>query len=130
VTGAPELPEWFANAQQALIDGDVAGWMAMFAPDAVHEFPWVPEGRVTRLEGWDAINDYMQQLNDRGRLRFGSFETIGVHETPDSLVVEMIGHHFRGDAPVDLGYVSVMTLRDGKVTHFRDYMNPLQLSTR
>lgn len=124
------LPEWFQNAIDAIVAGDIDGWMAMYAPDAVHEFPWVPAGRPTRLEGWDAINDYMQQLANSGRLRFGSFETIGVHETADSLVVEAIGHHFRGDTAVELGYVSVLTLRDGKVVLFRDYMNPLQLSQR
>jgi ketosteroid isomerase-like protein len=42
----------------------------------------------------------------------------------------MISHHYRGDDPAELGYVSVMTLRDGKVVRFRDYLNPLQLSHR
>ncbi len=33
------------------------------------------------------------------------------------------------DTPRDLRYVWFITLRDGQVMHFRDYMNPLQLST-
>lgn len=128
MTTTPVLPDWFAKALDAMIAGDVAGWMSIYAPDAVHEFPWVPEGRVQRLEGWHAINEYMGRLASGGRLRFGSFEVIGSHESEDALVVELIGHHFRGETPVELGYVSVMTLRNGKVTRFRDYMNPLQLS--
>ena len=31
------------------------------------------------------------------------------------------------DAPRDISYVWFITLRDGKIVHFRDYMNPLQV---
>jgi len=130
MTTSPTLPDWYATALDALKAGDVAGWMSIYAPDAVHEFPWVPDGRIDRLEGWDAINAYMSQLATGGRLRYGDFEVISAHETDDALVVEMVGHHSRGDELVELGYVSILTLRDGKVMRFRDYMNPLQLSTR
>jgi len=130
MTSTSILPIWYATALEALKAGDVAGWMSIYAPDAIHEFPWVPQGRVARLDGWDAINEYMSQLATSGRLRYGDFEVISSHESDDALIVEMIGHHYRGDDPAELGYVSVMTLRDGKVVRFRDYMNPLQLSPR
>jgi ketosteroid isomerase-like protein len=122
-----ELPEWFATALDAFGRGDLAGWMAIYASDAVHEFPWVPEGRVTRLEGRDAIEAYMSPLVEGGRAGGGTFEVISVTETDDKLVVEMIGRRERDGIPVELGYVSILTLRDGKVVRFRDYMNPLQL---
>lgn len=130
MTPASTLPDWFATALDALRAGDVAGWMSIYAPDAVHEFPWAPEGRTDRLEGWDAISDYMSGLVSSDRLRFGEFEVISSHESDEALVVEMIGHHYRGDDRVDLGYVSILTLRNAKVVRFRDYMNPLQLSKR
>lgn len=63
------LPEWFAKAHSCLMAGDIDGFMSMYAPDAVHEFPWAPENQVRRLEGREAIAAYMSQLP--GRIEFG-----------------------------------------------------------
>ncbi|MCE0765073.1 nuclear transport factor 2 family protein [Pseudonocardia kujensis] len=49
------LPGWLATAIDALSGGDLDGWLAMFAPDGVHELPWAPEHRVRRLEGHAAM---------------------------------------------------------------------------
>lgn len=122
------LPDWFARAAAALQSGDIDGWMEIYAPDAVHEFPFSPEGRIRLLEGRQNIAAYMSQLP--GRIRFGSFTDVRVREAGDELIVEANGHHRRvaDDAPIHISYVWFITLRDGKITHFRDYMNPLQLA--
>jgi uncharacterized protein len=70
------LPGWFARALDAISAGDVDGWMEIYAPDAVHEFPFAPEGTVRRLEGRDAIAAYMRQLPER--IRFGSLSDVRV----------------------------------------------------
>jgi ketosteroid isomerase-like protein len=123
------LPGWFARAIEALKAGDVDGWMEIYAPDAVHEFPFAPEGAIRRLEGRDTIAAYMRQLPER--IRFGSLRDVRARETGDELIIEATGHHRRipDNAPRDLSYVWFVTLRNGQVTYFRDYMNPLQLST-
>ena len=72
------LPIWFANAIQALQAGDVDGWMEMYSQDAVHEFPFAPEGASHRLEGRNAIAAYMRQLP--ARIRFGALSDICVRE--------------------------------------------------
>ncbi len=123
------LPPWFARAIEALQAGNIDGWMEIYSPDAVHEFPFAPEGAPRRLEGRDAIAAYMSQLPSR--IRFGSLSNVRVREAGDELIIEATGHHHRlpENTPRDLSYIWFITLRDGKVTHFRDYMNPLQLST-
>jgi uncharacterized protein len=122
------LPEWLAHAIEALQHGDISGWMEIYAPDAVHEFPFAPANAVHRLEGFDAIAAYMSQLP--GFIRFGSLGDVRVRQAGDELIVEATGHHWRVDdgAPKELSYVWFITQREGKVIHFRDYMNPLQLS--
>ena len=124
------LPTWFARAVEALQAGDTDGWMEIYAPDAIHEFPFAPAGAPRRLAGRDVIAAYMRPLPER--IRFGSFSDVRVREAGDELIIEATGHHRRipDDTPMDLSYVWFITLRDGKVTHFRDYMNPLQLSAR
>ncbi len=104
--------------------------MEIYAPDAVHEFPFAPEGAIRRLDGQNTIAAYMSQL--LGRIRFGSLSNVRVREAGDELIIEATGHHRRipDDTPMDLSYVWFITRRDGPVTHVRDYMNPLQLSTR
>ena len=121
------LPAWLARAVEALQAGDADGWMAMYAPDAVHEFPFAPEGAPRRLDGREAIAAYMGQLP--ARIRFGSLSDVRVREAGDELIVEATGHHHRIPAgtPWDLSYVWFITLHDGEVVHFRDYMNPLQV---
>ncbi len=123
------LPEWFALAIQALQKGDINGWMEIYASDAVHEFPFSPAGGVDRLEGRETIATYMSQLPSR--IRFGPLTDVLVREAGDELIIEAVGHHQRvsDSAPRDIRYVWFITRRDGKVTHIRDYMNPLQLTT-
>ena len=122
------LPPWFARAIQALRAGDVDGYLEMYAPEAVHEFPFAPEGGVSRLVGFDAIAAYMRQLPEH--IRFGSLSNVRVREAADEIIIEANGHHRRvsDDAPRDIGYVWFITLKDGQVTYFRDYMSPLPRS--
>jgi ketosteroid isomerase-like protein len=122
------LPAWFARAIEAFQEGNTDGWMAIYAPDAIHEFPFAPEGGPRRLEGRDAIAAYMRRLPEF--IRFEALSDVRVREAGKELIIEATGHHQRisDNAPRELSYVWFITLRDGKVTHFRDYMNPLQLS--
>jgi hypothetical protein len=123
------LHAWFARAVEALKAGDTDGFSEIYAPDAVHEFPFAPAGAVRRLEGRDAIAAYMRQLPKL--IRFGSLNDVRVREAGNELIIEATGHHRRisDDTPMDLSYVWFITLRDDLVANFRDYMNPLQLST-
>jgi len=123
------LPAWLAAALDRLAAGDVDGFMSIYAPDAVHEFPWAADGGVRRLEGRDAIAAYMSQLP--GRIEFGPFSDIQVREAGEETIFQATGHHRRPDGtPRDLGYIGFITRRDGLITHWQDYMNPLQLTAR
>jgi uncharacterized protein len=122
------LPEWLSDAAGSLAAGDVNGWMRIYAPDAVHEFPFAPEGAVRRLEGRDEIAAYMSQLPER--IRFGAFNDVRVREAGNELIIEADGHHrhVADDTPFDIRYIWFITVRDGRVSHFRDYMSPLRPS--
>ena len=122
------LPLMIEAAIKALQAGNTDGWMEIYTSDAVHEFPFAPKDSVQKLEGRDKIAAYMGQLPKM--IRFGKLSGIRVREAGNELIIEATGHHrrVRDNAPCDLSYVWFITLRDGKVVYFRDYMNPLQLS--
>ena len=52
-----------------------------------------------------------------------------IHQTtdPETIVVEMrgVGRLVETDAPFDMTYIAVVTVRDGRITSYRDYWNPL-----
>ena len=126
------VPGWLAAAFDCLAAGDVDGWAGIYAPDAVHEFPFAPEAAERRLEGRAAIAARLREVfdADHGRLRFGRFDNVRIREAGDEVIIEGDGHHRRAadDAPVEISCVWFITRKDGQVTHFRDYMNPLALS--
>jgi ketosteroid isomerase-like protein len=99
----------------------------MYDDDAVHEFPFAPEGRPERLNGKAAIAEYMKNLP--ALVRFDSFDDVRVREAGDELIVEANGHGRRvgSGAPFHMQYVWFITHKNGRVSRFRDYMNPLRL---
>jgi ketosteroid isomerase-like protein len=131
MTPASVVPGWLAEAFDALVVGDVDGWAAIYAPDAVHELPFAPDGE-RRLVGREAIAARLREVfdADRGRLRFGSFDNVRLRETGDEIIIEGDGHHFRvaDGEPVEISCVWFITRQDGLVTYFRDYMNPRTLA--
>uniref|UniRef100_UPI0034DF6C0B nuclear transport factor 2 family protein n=1 Tax=Streptomyces flavofungini TaxID=68200 RepID=UPI0034DF6C0B len=52
-----------------------------------------------------------------------------VHRTqnPDTVIVEMRseGRSVATGRPFEMSYVAVVTVRQGRITHYRDYWNPL-----
>ena len=122
------LPAWFANAIEALQAGDPARWSEIYAKDAIHEFPFAPEGFPKQVAGREAIAAYMRQLPSM--IHFGALSDVRVREAGDELIIEATGHHRRAsnNTPIDISYVWFITRSKGKVTHLRDYMNPLQLA--
>lgn len=119
-------PAWLARALEALRAGDVAGFLQMYDDDAVHEFPFAPEGRPKRLEGKAAITEYMSKLPATGRLDSLDMQ---VREVGDEVIVEASGHGKRPGSgePFQRQYVWFITHKNGRVSRFRDYMNPLLL---
>jgi hypothetical protein len=86
VMTAIPAPGWFTAALESLRAGDVDGYMQMYDDDAVHEFPFAPEGRLERLEGKPAIAEYMKNLP--AAVQFDSFDDVRVREAGDELIVE------------------------------------------
>ncbi|MEU4895743.1 nuclear transport factor 2 family protein [Streptomyces sp. NPDC044780] len=125
---APTSPaDLFRHSLRLLLDKDIDGWVGLWAEDGVMEFPFAPDGWPERLAGKEAIAAYMRHYPDHIDLR--EFPALRIHQTtdPQTIVVEMrgVGRLVRTDSPFDMTYIAVVTVRDGRVTSYRDYWNPL-----
>ncbi|GAA3129281.1 nuclear transport factor 2 family protein [Streptomyces rectiviolaceus] len=121
----PSATDVFTRSLDLLLAKDIDGWVALWAPDGVFEFPFALPGAPHRLAGRDAVRGYMADYPDHIDLR--SFEDLTVHRTddPETIVVELrgTGRAVATGRPFDMPYIQVVTVHDGRITRFRDYWN-------
>ncbi|MBK1787376.1 nuclear transport factor 2 family protein [Prauserella cavernicola] len=119
--------ELFRHGLRLLLDKNIPAWVDLWADDGVMEFPFAPEGWPRRLEGKNAVADYMRSYPDHIDLH--DFPELRIHQTaePETIVVEMrgVGLVVRDGSPFDMTYIAVVTVEDGRITAYRDYWNPL-----
>ncbi|GGH49527.1 nuclear transport factor 2 family protein [Frigidibacter albus] len=99
--------------------------MGMFAADIVFEFPFAPEGMPARLEGRAALAGHLAKLGPL--IDFGEMTLGAVHPAGETVVIEFTctGRGTQTGTPYDQTYISVVTMRDGRIACYRDYWNPL-----
>ncbi|AKN68457.1 phenazine biosynthesis protein PhzA/PhzB [Streptomyces sp. PBH53] len=127
---APLAPgDLYRHGLRLLLDKKIEDWVGLWAEDGVMEFPFAPDGWPRRLEGRAAVAAYMRHYPDHIDLH--DFPELRVHETtePGTIVVEMrgVGRLVATGAPFDMTYIAVVQVRDGRITSYRDYWNPLAL---
>ncbi|EPX84102.1 nuclear transport factor 2 family protein [Salipiger mucosus] len=97
----------------------------IFAEDVVFEFPYAPDGLPKRLEGLPALADHLARLGPM--LELAEFMLHEVHPSGETVVFEFScrGRGVAKGLPYDQDYISVVTLREGRIARYRDYWNPL-----
>lgn len=117
--------EGLRSCMQDRLAPEAITFLDMLTDDAVMEFPYSPPGMVRRLEGKSAIQSHVESLGHR--IQIQSFAQPVIHETPTGYVLEMSCEGFAPQTgkPYNQDYISVITLRDGHIAHYRDYWNPL-----
>jgi uncharacterized protein len=115
--------------RQATIRQDPDDMRRLYAADAVHEFPFTPPGVPSRLAGRDEIVGWIAAGWQTLPLRYERYRTIASHDTgdPRTIVVEQeaIGRNTLSGREFALPDIVVLTVRDGNITHLRDYVNVL-----
>ncbi|WP_326726187.1 nuclear transport factor 2 family protein [Streptomyces sp. NBC_00243] len=117
----------YRHGLRLLLDKDIPAWVDLWDGDGILEFPFAPEGWPKRLEGKAAIAEYMRDYPDHIDLH--DFPYVEIHQTvtPETIVVEMrgVGRVVDTGSPFDMSYIAVVTIRNGLITSYRDYWNPL-----
>ncbi|WP_326551292.1 nuclear transport factor 2 family protein [Micromonospora sp. NBC_01813] len=106
---------------------DMPGFLALWHDDATAEFPFAPTGFPRRLDGIAAITDYLIDYPER--LDIAEFSEPTVHQSTDPTVViaefTSTGTVVATGQPYQMPYIAVLTVRDGKIAHYRDYWDPI-----
>jgi uncharacterized protein len=125
---APRAREVFEQAKRLSLAKDLNGFADLFAPDGVHELPFAPPGIPRRLEGRETLRDYFAAITGTP-LKHTRFENMTVYETADPGVIiaeyDAHGTVTSTGQPYQLRYVQVVEVRDGQITLWRDYWDPL-----
>jgi ketosteroid isomerase-like protein len=126
-------PREIAELVRRMVEGTAGVEFAdLFATDGVMEYPFFVPGFESTLEGQATIREFFKQRSDM-RGMFDMHEvTAEVYQTDDpEVVITEIEHHGMSrvtNAPYRMTALAVIRVRDGKIVHYRDYMNPLSLA--
>jgi hypothetical protein len=108
---------------------DISKLPDFYAEDAVIEMPFAPPGVPRRSQGRETLRARLVSFSGRRPWTIEKPDSVVVHETtdPDVIVVEydLHGTVVATGAPLVLSYVMVMTIKDGLITHSRDYSDTL-----
>lgn len=129
-TGADSLADFAAMLRVALGDSlapNATTFLEMMAENCVMEFPYTPPGGIPRVEGRAALAKYLSVFDTI--LQINSMTEAVVYRTtePDVVILEFgaSGRGVQTGRAYEQRYISVLTLRDGHIAHYRDYWNPL-----
>lgn len=108
-----------------LVDGD--HFFDLLAEDVVVEYVISVPGYPRRVQGRRAVADLYRGYGDA--MVLASADELAVHRDPDTSVVVLEyavhGRAVHTGLPYDNHFVSVITIKDRQVTHWRDYLDPV-----
>ena len=111
------------------LDGQVDGedFFDLLADDVVFEFVISVPGYPRRIQGRDAVLDLYRDYDNY--MNVHSADGLRVYRDLDASIVvleyEVHGHPVHGEGAYDNHFVSIITVADGKVVHWRDYLDPI-----
>jgi uncharacterized protein len=126
------LVDLLERLRAASIAQDAERLAALYAEDAVHEFPFTTPGGPARIEGRAALAEFLATVYRSLPLRYTEYRTIAVHQVGErTLVVEQeaLGINTKTGARFALPNVAVIDVDpEGLIASFRDYANPVAVA--
>jgi ketosteroid isomerase-like protein len=115
------------EALRLLLAKDMGGFADLWATDGILEFPFASSGYPPRLDGREAVREYLRDYPEHLDPR--AITELTVYDTTDPGVVvtefEVAGTAVRTGRAYRMRYIAVITARHGEITHYRDYWSPL-----
>jgi hypothetical protein len=102
-------------------------WIELWTDDGVLEFPFAPPGRKSRYVGKAEILGYMKPVSGRMAVDAVDYFTVRPMLDPTTTCLEMgvRGRIVKTGLDFQQRYISIVEMRDGKVSLYREYWNPI-----
>ena len=115
------------RALALLLDHDMTGFAALWAPAGTITFPFAAPGYPTEIVGRTAITEYLAGYTELFDVREVAAQTRHHTLDPRTVVVEfeIAGVVVAAGAPYRMRYVCVVTVDTDGITSYRDYWSPL-----
>jgi ketosteroid isomerase-like protein len=115
----------FQRAVGLMQAGEIDAWLDLCHDEIVMEFPFAPAPAPRRIDGKEALGTHLRGRAAR-RLTAPKVESVVVHEChdPATVVAELT---IRGEGGTDRAAIAVVEVRDGLMSLYRDYYNPMDL---
>jgi uncharacterized protein len=114
---------------QAINDWDFEVKRELLAPDVVFEMRWAPEGFPRRIDGVEAVMEFLAPLPE-SIITEGLYDirVETLHSDP-SQVIAFYKSDMKMVRPVEYKneYITRFTIRDDKIVHFLEYYDPIPL---
>ena len=106
---------------------DMRGWSLLCADDVVAEFPFAPTGSPRRLEGREALYEYLR--NYPSVIDVHSIPKLRTYPTDDPNVAiaewSSSGTVLTNGNAYEMSYATFVTFKDGLIINYREYWDPL-----
>ena len=123
---APTVVQLFHNSLDKFLAKDMKSWTDLCDENVVAEFPFAPEGSPSRLEGREALYEYLK--NYPGFIDIQRIPTVQTYPTDDKNIIiaewSVTGKVISNGNPYNMKYATFVTYRDGLVINYREYWNP------
>lgn len=125
----PSLSSLLRQAFGDLVSAEATSFLDMCDDNIVFEFPYAPDGFTERLIGKAALEAYLPTVADLLTIESMSLSRVIVAAGSEAATIEFScnGYSNETGARYDQVYVSVVDLKGGLITRYRDYWNPLVL---
>lgn len=127
MSNSPSAVELLRHSLDLFLAKDMKGWSQLCADDVVAEFPFAPEGSPRRLEGREALYEYLRNYPSIINVR--SIPDLRVYSTEDPNVAiaewSSSGEVLTNGNPYEMSYATFVTFEDGLIVNYREYWNPL-----
>ncbi|MEV4755059.1 nuclear transport factor 2 family protein [Micromonospora sp. NPDC049559] len=131
---APTLPgprEVLARYHRAMLDKSADDLADLYAEDALHEFPFLFPRMPRRYRGREEVRAGYRAAWGATPARLEEIRGVVVHETADPEVIvveqEVAGTLSTTGQPFAAAGLLVLRVRDGRLTHVRDYLDGVAL---
>ena len=126
MNSTPSAVDLLRRTLDTFLAKDMKAWTDLCADDVVAEFPFAPEGSPARIEGREALYDYLRGYPDLIDIR--EIPSVRVYPTADENVAiaewSVIGSVVSNGTPYNMSYATFVTFRDGLIVTYREYWNP------